>query len=966
MGDRRRWTIAWAAAAIAVATVGVATARTGPTGAPVAGGGTAATAPRQFVLSPEGNHLWAYDARTGEHQLLSRARNGADPGTEAPNGLVRDINGQICVSPDGRHVVTGEDTVFPVGTGTGGDGAGSHDPRVAGWGYFEIAGDALGELTVDQIGKLAPEAGQGPGYAGDPDNYGCGFLDGDRLLTTAIGNTLPGQEANGQLFLWFGPFDQGFRRETDLVAGVDFLVGEVAHCEIDGGLATAGGIAVDANGDVYVAANRPTEIPGGDPSAVWRYSGTWPRTAAECTPEFLAANITREAVIPSLPLLPVDPIAPTPSSVVLGPAGTLYVSSVFSGTVSEFTKDGTFLRDLFPLSPVAPRPGPTGDTPFGLAVTADGALWISDLGIVASAPAEGQGSLRRLAFDGGDPVVPAETIRDGLTFPDGLGVYTPPPADPADPGGPGAPDGPGGPAGPGGPGGPPSTPPGHGGPNPGHGQGPPGGDPGAGAVQATSQLACPAWSMYGRTLGREFATDCASPIDRSSVVRLVPAWTYDTARPVTATPAVVDGVVYVGSWDATMFAFDAGTGAVRWEHRSPPAPGATYGPIVSSVAVADVTAPGTATRRLVVFGSGPRVYALDAADGSEVWVHDASNGVIATPTEYESSPVVHGGLVLIGRDTHNQGVSETGGVRGGLVALDVLTGEVEWTFEPEQEQPGTGCGGIWGSPVVDPQLGYAFVGAANCPHADSTWTAYTNAVTAVDLDTGAPVWSFRPNGPPDDDTDFGATPNLFVDSTGRRVLGAGKKDGTYYALDPASGVLLWSTHVVDPAPNIGGFIGSPAVYGGDVFGGTAIGTPSYFHSLDGATGAVRWQGGIGPTYGATAVVNGVAFNAALDDLLKAYDTDTGRVLWATPLSGPGFSGPAVYGDMVFIGSGTSTSDACGKGNAYDEVCFFAFDTALATLGGVHAYRLAPVGALPPPPTFDGPRLPDLATVPSIP
>jgi polyvinyl alcohol dehydrogenase (cytochrome) len=205
------------------------------------------------------------------------------------------------------------------------------------------------------------------------------------------------------------------------------------------------------------------------------------------------------------------------------------------------------------------------------------------------------------------------------------------------------------------------------------------------------------------------------------------------------------------------------------------------------------------------------------------------------------------------------------------------------------------------------------------------------------------VWSFQPFTPadhPDDDTDFGATPNLFVDANGRRVLGAGKKDGTYYALDPASGELLWSTHVADPAPNIGGFIGSPAVADGIVVGGTAIGTPPYLHSLDGATGAVRWQGGIGPTYGASAIVNGVAFNAALDDLLKAYDVATGQLLWAAPLSGPGSSGPVVADDMVFIGAGTSTSDACAKDNPTDEACVFFFDAVLATAGGLHAFRLA--------------------------
>jgi outer membrane protein assembly factor BamB len=125
-----------------------------------------------------------------------------------------------------------------------------------------------------------------------------------------------------------------------------------------------------------------------------------------------------------------------------------------------------------------------------------------------------------------------------------------------------------------------------------------------------------------------------------------------------------------------------------------------------------------------------------------------------------------------------------------------------------------------------------------------------------------------------------------------------------------------------------------------VVGGTAIGTPPYLHAIDATTGEVAWQGGIGPTYGASAIVNGVAFNAALDDVLKAYDVATGRLLWLFPLSGPGSSGPAIYDDMVFIGAGTSTSDACAKDNPTDDACVFVFDTALASLGGLHAFRLA--------------------------
>ena len=207
-------------------------------------GWPASAAPaRQFVLSPEGNNLWAYDAGTGAPQLVIHAVNGSTPAHAPPGSDRRDINGQICVSPDRTHFISGEDTVL-------GDGD-SHDPRIAGWGWFRITGSTLGTITAHQEGKLAPEAGSGPGYRGDPDNYGCGFLDANRLVTTAIGNTLPGEPANGQLFLWFGPFDAGYREENG------FFAGEVDHCEVDSGLATAGGIAVAPNGDVYVATNRP-------------------------------------------------------------------------------------------------------------------------------------------------------------------------------------------------------------------------------------------------------------------------------------------------------------------------------------------------------------------------------------------------------------------------------------------------------------------------------------------------------------------------------------------------------------------------------------------------------------------------------------------------------------------------------------------------------------------------------------
>jgi outer membrane protein assembly factor BamB len=83
----------------------------------------------------------------------------------------------------------------------------------------------------------------------------------------------------------------------------------------------------------------------------------------------------------------------------------------------------------------------------------------------------------------------------------------------------------------------------------------------------------------------------------------------------------------------------------------------------------------------------------------------------------------------------------------------------------------------------------------------------------------------------------------------------------------------------------------------------------------------------------------VVLAGALDGLLKAFDAGTGRLLWASPLLGPISSGPAVVDDMVVVGSGTSSSDLCAKGQPYSDACFLAFDTVLGQQGGVHAFRL---------------------------
>jgi glucose dehydrogenase len=72
------------------------------------------------------------------------------------------------------------------------------------------------------------------------------------------------------------------------------------------------------------------------------------------------------------------------------------------------------------------------------------------------------------------------------------------------------------------------------------------------------------WPMYGKDPSHSFSNPLTQ-INTRNVASLTPAWTFPTGDAVTASPAVVDGVVYVGSWDGFFYAIDAGTGQLKWK-----------------------------------------------------------------------------------------------------------------------------------------------------------------------------------------------------------------------------------------------------------------------------------------------------------------------------------------------------------------------------------------------------------------
>src|SRR3954454_17644792 len=120
--------------------------------------------------------------------------------------------------------------------------------------------------------------------------------------------------------------------------------------------------------------------------------------------------------------------------------------------------------------------------------------------------------------------------------------------------------------------------------------------------------------MFGHDAGRSFAApaDCTA-ITNTNAPTLAPAWYFHAPDAVSASPAIVDGHVFVGDWAGNFYSFDAATGAVDWTFGVDDTSDIGFGRIVSAPAYAPIGQDG-----IVVFGGGATLYALNARTGEEI------------------------------------------------------------------------------------------------------------------------------------------------------------------------------------------------------------------------------------------------------------------------------------------------------------------------------------------------------------
>lgn len=356
------------------------------------GAGLAAHAapPPELLYVAEGNRLHRFDIDSIERGGPLLGELVFDNAESDPTDG-RDINGMVCAIPGGGGLfVAGEDTAQP------------HPP--AGWGVLTTGGLQVGKLTATAFYEK-------------PDPYGCAFDAAGRLFTTETGQQFFGV-GNGQLLLWFPPFDRfpgppGAYPETDATSD--------DYCKLAVDLGTATGVAVDAQGRVYVSESSGLEVE--------RFSPPFP-TAADAaggcgrhdslgSPAADAGHLNRRRFLGARPL---DGML-TYSGLALAPNGNLYVASVATGRIAEFDLDGNLVRMLLVPSELFP-PFATG-FPQGLAVDSRGTLYYTDLdlGLDGLHVDTGRdGKVWRIRFDAEGHPEPPEIVLRGLAFPDGMGV----------------------------------------------------------------------------------------------------------------------------------------------------------------------------------------------------------------------------------------------------------------------------------------------------------------------------------------------------------------------------------------------------------------------------------------------------------------------------------------------------------------------------------------------------------------
>jgi alcohol dehydrogenase (cytochrome c) len=319
------------------------------------------------------------------------------------------------------------------------------------------------------------------------------------------------------------------------------------------------------------------------------------------------------------------------------------------------------------------------------------------------------------------------------------------------------------------------------------------------ALLSLSAESGPAAANWERYFGNDNAWSYSGlgQIDRQNVGKLVPAWAFSAGanqNGLSATPLVINGVLYLPTTENSVIALDAASGHVVWTYTNTPSEGrsGTRKPLGLAAGFG-----------LIYLASADHhLIALDQKTGHEVW-----NVEISDPRQCGCGPAI---APLLVKDKVILGVSSLdNGHRGYLDAYDAKTGKMVWRF---WAIPGPGEGGhdtwpedlwrlgtssTWFIGSYDPELNLIYWGVGNPgPMIGGAYKGdklYSDSVVALDADTGKLEWYFQhiPNDKLDYDS---ALEPILIDANiggkPRKLLVQPNKGGYTYVLDRATGKFI--------------------------------------------------------------------------------------------------------------------------------------------------------------------------------
>lgn len=463
-----------------------------------------------------------------------------------------------------------------------------------------------------------------------------------------------------------------------------------------------------------------------------------------------------------------------------------------------------------------------------------------------------------------------------------------------------------------------------------------------------------------------------SSLGKDDMANLEVAWTLGLpgASDVRGYPVITEDTVFVGASSGHIFAVDRETGCTKWHNEI----GVN---VRSSLTLGEVSgAPAIFFQE-----GSTNVFALDGATGEVLWSARAGvlpqNMGTAAPVQAGDKLIVP--LSAIDVAAAGDPKYECCKGHGAVTALDANTGERLWaTHMTENAEPTTlssvgtqlyGPSGapVWTTPTLDLEKNRIYFGTGENTSAPATDTS--DAIFALDLDTGDILWSYQateqdmfnmacggfgsggpncpsPRGP---DVDFGGAITLTRLADGTDVLVGGQKAGVVHVLNADTGELIWKTRI-SAGSALGGIHWGLTVANGVIYAPSSdpdFPLPNYtprpgLYALDLQTGDIIWShaasrdctegarpvrpGGDTPypdcvfQYGysaAPASNDELVFIGALDGMMRAFDAETGEVVWEydtvraydavngveTHGGAIDNSGPSLAGDMLFVPSG---------------------------------------------------------------